>query len=162
MNIQNKKAVNGLAYVNANTNTYSPYGNDLTSGLNTSINTSSSTLLNDSNSSDEWEDWDESQNGDSGQGWFGSLWGNLKDKRSNLTEEDKQARRETGLDALKTGLDIWSMFKEEDEGESTYNPSYPQQNNNVMGLPTGLVVGIGALAVVGIAVLIIKKSGSKG
>ena len=161
MEIQNKIHTRDFDYVNANTNTYNPYGNDYTSGLNTSIDTSSSTLLNNTNDEDVFTDWDESQNVSSGNNdgnFFTRGWASLTERRSNLTEEQKQARRETGLGFLQTGLEAWNIFGKAEEGQSNYNPDYSQQNNNVMGLPSGLVYGVGALAVIGIVVLVVKKS----
>jgi len=175
-NIQNKKAVNGLAYVNANTNTYSPYGNtyspygnDLT-GLNTSLNLGSSILLGGTNTYSPYgNDSDESQNVSSGSGseggWGSSMWNKVKGAFSNdneLTQDQKQARNENALGFVQAGFNILDMFKNPKEGQSTYNPDKYKKDENIAGLSPVLVIGIGALAVVGIAVLIIKKSGSKG
>jgi len=146
MEIQNKIHTRDFDYVNATTGMFDP------------------TLL--TNVDKNWLAEQPTQNDgsqnmsseDNDGNFFTRGWASLTERRSNLTEEQKQARRETGLGFLQTGLEAWNIFGKAEEGQSNYNPDYSQQNNNVMGLPSGLVYGVGALAVIGIVVLVVKKS----
>ena len=93
-------------------------------------------------------------------GWLYNLTHGDKTELTDQQKENRQQNTGKVLDLLGNVLNIFDGDDEvpTDVDTATY---VPPKNDNILGMPKGLAIGIGLLIVVGGTIMIVKKSGGK-